>query len=226
MRSGKIPGLLSLVSDLSATLGGMTSSQPKSDLIRYLQIARDALLWKQEGLSEYDVRRPLVPTGTNLLGLVKHVASVEAGYFGETFGRPFGEPLPWLDEDAEPNADMWATADESRQGIVDLYRRVWAHSDATINALALDAIGHVPWWPPERKEVTLHRILIHMIAETHRHAGHADIVRELIDGEVGLRVDNDNMADFDQASWSTYRDRLENAAREAATKLGTHDVSR
>jgi uncharacterized damage-inducible protein DinB len=215
-----------LVSDLSAILGGMTSSQPKSDLIRYLQIARDALLWKQEGLSEYDVRRPLVPTGTNLLGLVKHVASVEAGYFGETFGRPFGEPLPWLDEDAEPNADMWATAEESRQDIVDLYRRVWAHSDATIDALALDAIGHVPWWPPERKEVTLHRILIHMIAETHRHAGHADIVRELIDGEVGLRVDNDNMADFDQASWSTYRDRLENAAREAATKLGPHDVSR
>ena len=226
MRSGRIPACFRLVSDLSAILGGMTSSQPKADLIRYLQIARDALLWKQEGLSEYDVRRPLVPTGTNLLGLVKHVASVEAGYFGETFGRPFGEPLPWLEEDAEPNADMWATAEESREDIVDLYRRVWAHSDATINALALDAIGHVPWWPPEREEVTLHRILIHMIAETHRHAGHADIVRELIDGEVGLRVDNDNMADFDQASWSTYRDRLENAAREAATKLGTHDVSR
>jgi uncharacterized damage-inducible protein DinB len=209
-----------LVSDLSAILGGMTDSHPKPDLIRYLQIARDVLLWKLEGLSEFDVRRPLVPTGTNLLGLVKHVASVEAGYFGETFGRPFGEPLPWLDEDAEPNADMWATAEESREDIVDLYRRVWAHSDATINTLPLDAIGHVPWWPPEREEVTLHRILIHMIAETNRHAGHADIVRELIDGEVGLRVDNDNMADFDQASWSTYRDRLEGAAREAAAKLG------
>ena len=206
------------MSDLSAILGGMTDSHPKPDLIRYLQIARDVLLWKLEGLSEFDVRRPLVPTGTNLLGLVKHVASVEAGYFGETFGRPFGEPLPWLDEDAEPNADMWATAEESREDIVDLYRRVWAHSDATINTLPLDAIGHVPWWPPEREEVTLHRILIHMIAETNRHAGHADIVRELIDGEVGLRVDNDNMADFDQASWSTYRDRLEGAAREAAAK--------
>ena len=129
-----------------------------------------------------------MPTGTNLLGLVKHVASVEAGYFGETFGRPFAEPLPWLDEDAEPNADMWATAEESREDIVDLYRRVWAHSDATIDALALDAIGHVPWWPPERNEVTLHRILVHMIAETNRHAGHADIVRELIDGAAGLRA--------------------------------------
>ena len=55
-----------------------------------------ALLWKLDGLSEYDVRRPLVPTGTNLLGLVKHVASVASGYFGDTFGRPFAEALPWL----------------------------------------------------------------------------------------------------------------------------------
>jgi uncharacterized damage-inducible protein DinB len=201
-------------------MAGMTESHPKADLTRYLQLARDALLWKLEGLSEYDARRPLVPTGTNLLGLVKHVASVEAGYFGETFGRPFGESLPWLDEDAEPNADMWATAEESRKDIVDLYRRVWAHSDATIDTLALDAIGHVSWWPPERSEVTLHRILVHMIAETDRHAGQADIVRELIDGAVGLRVDNDNMADLDQASWRTYRDRLESAAQEAATRAG------
>ena len=144
----------------------------------------------------------MVPTGTNLLGLVKHVASVEAGYFGETFGRPFPEPLPWLEEGAEPNADMWATAEESREQIVGLYHRVSAHSDATIDALALDAVGEVPWWPRERREVTLHRILAHMIAETHRHAGHADIVRELIDGAVGLREGNDNMAPGDQAGGS------------------------
>ena len=213
---------MSLVSDLWAILDRMTGSDPKADLSRYLQIAREALLWKLEGLSEYDVRRPLVPTGTNLLGIVKHVASVEAGYFGETFGRPFSEPLPWLAEDAEPNADMWATAEQSRENIVDLYRRVWAHSDATINMLTLDAIGHVPWWPPERKEVTLHRILIHMIAETNRHAGHADIVRELIDGATGHRVDNDNMPDLDQVSWRTYRDRLQSVAQQAA-KLGADD---
>ena len=195
----------------------MTEYDPKADLRRYLQAARDALLWKLDGLSEYDVRRPMVPTGTNLLGLVKHVASVEAGYFGETFDRPFAEPLPWLAEGAEANADMWATADESRTQIVDLYHRVWAHSDITIDALALDAIGHVPWWPPERREVTLHRILVHMIAETNRHAGHADIVRELIDGTVGLRVDNDNMAPGDQAWWDDYRGRLEAVAQEAAS---------
>jgi len=173
------------------------------------------MLWKLDGLSEYDVRRPLVPTGTNLLGLIKHVARVEHGYFGDTFGRPSDEPLPWLDADAEPNADMWATADESREQIVGLYRRVWAHSDATIDALALDAIGHVPWWPQERSEVTLHRVLVHMIAETNRHAGPADIVRELIDGAVGLRADNDNMPPVDRTWWESYRSRLERVARES-----------
>ena len=118
---------------------------------------------------------------------------------------------------------MWATADESREDIVDLYRRVWDHSDATIDMHALDAIGHVAWWPPEREEVTLHQILIHMIAETNRHAGHADIVRELIDGAVGHRRDNDNMPDLDQAAWSSYRDQLEQVAREAAGKFTAHD---
>ena len=171
----------------------------KADLALYLQRGREDLLWKLDGAAEFDVRRPLTPTGTNLLGLVKHVASVEAGYLGDVFGRPFGEPLPWLDDDAEPNADMWATADESRQQIVDLYHRTWAHADATIDALALDDTGRVPWWPDERSEVTLHRILIHMIAETNRHAGHADIVRELIDGAKGLRSDNSNLPDRDQA---------------------------
>jgi uncharacterized damage-inducible protein DinB len=195
----------------------MTESDPNADLRRYLQAGREALLWKLDGLSEYDVRRPMVPTGTNLLGIVKHVASVEAGYLGDTFARPFEEPLPWFDDDAEPNADMWATAEESREQIVGLYHRVWAHSDATIEALPLDAIGQVPWWPPDRREVTLHRILVHMIAETDRHAGHADIVRELVDGAVGLRVDNDNMAPGDRAWWESYRSRLERVAKEAGS---------
>jgi uncharacterized damage-inducible protein DinB len=196
-----------------AKLCRMTGSDPKADLHRYLRLAREALLWKLDGLSEYDVRRPLTGTGTNLLGLVKHVASVAAGYFGETFGRPFGEPLPWFADDAETNADMWAAADESREDMVGLYHRVWAHADATIDALPLDATGTVPWWPAKRNPVTLHQILVHMIAETDRHAGHADIVRELIDGAAGLRVDNDNMAPVDSAWWAEYRERLERVAR-------------
>ncbi len=198
-------------------LSSMIGPDSKTELRHYLQAAREALLWKLDGLSEYDVRRPMVPTGTNLLGLVKHVASVEAGYFGSTFGRPFNEPLPWLDESAETNADMWATAEESREQIVGLYHRVWAHSDATIDALALDAIGHVPWWPQDRSEVTLHRILVHMIAETDRHAGHADIVRELIDGSAGVREGNDSMPPGDQAWWESYRSRLESVAQRAAS---------
>ena len=147
------------------------------------------------------------------------MASVEAGYLGDVFGRPFDEPLPWFDDDAEPNADMWATQDEPREWIVAFYRRVWAHSDATIEALALDATGLVPWWPAERRDVTLHQILVHLIAETHRHAGHADLVREMIDGAAGLRPDNDNMPPGDAAWWASYRDKLETAARRAGESL-------
>jgi uncharacterized damage-inducible protein DinB len=191
----------------------MTGSDPKADLRLYLQDARETLLWKLEGLSEYDLRRPMTPTGTNLLGLVKHMTGAEAAYLGETFGRPFDAPLLWIAGDAEPNSDMWATADETREQIVDLYHRVWAHSDATIESLPLNAVGRVPWGP--RSEVTLHRILVHMIAETERHAGHADIVRELIDGAVGLRVGNDNMAPGDSAWWENHRSRLEHVAQEA-----------
>jgi hypothetical protein len=195
----------------------MTGSDPKADLVLYLTRAREALLWKLDGLSEYDVRRPLVPTGTNLLGIVKHVASVTSEYFGGVFGRPFAEPLPWMGDDAEPNADMWATADESREQIIDLYRRAWAHADATIDALALDTTGYVPWAPPERNRPTLHRILIHMLAETERHAGHADLVRELIDGSAGVRADDANLPPGDRAWWETYRDRVEQAAKDAAS---------
>ncbi|XVQ89976.1 DinB family protein [Microbispora siamensis] len=193
----------------------MIASDPKNDLQRYLQAARDALLWKLDGLSEYEIRRPLTPTGTNLLGLVKHLAGVEAGYFGETFGRPFGEPLPWMEDDAEDNADMWATADESRDDIVGLYRRVWQHADTTITTLALDATGRVRWWPDERSEVTLHQILVHVIAETNRHAGHADIVRELVDGAAGMRDGNLNLPSGGQEWWESYRNRLEQTARQA-----------
>ena len=187
--------------------------EAKADLHRYLQAARDALLWKLDGLSDYDIRRPMTPTGTNLLGLVKHVASVELGYFGETFDRPSGEPLPWFDDDAEANADMWATGDQTREEIVALYHRAWAHADATIESLDLDSVGRVAWWPADRHDVTLHRILVHMIAETHRHAGHADIVRELIDGAAGLKAVNSNLAPGDEMWWQSYRERLDRVAR-------------
>ncbi|WP_432824926.1 DinB family protein [Dactylosporangium sp. CA-092794] len=189
------------------------NADAKDDLRKYLQTGRENLVWKLDGLSEYDIRRPMVPTGTSLLGLVKHVAWVEAGYLGATFGRPFPEPPPWQDDNGESNDDMWATAEESREDIVGLYRRVWAHSDATVEALELDAVGHVPWWDPARNEVTLHRVLVHLVAETDRHAGHADIVRELIDGAAGWRPGTDNLSSHDPAWWEAYRARVEAAAR-------------
>jgi hypothetical protein len=194
----------------------MTESDPKEHLHRYLKSGRDALLWKLDGLSEYDARRPMTPTATNLLGLVKHVGSVAVGYFGETFDRPFDESMPWFDDDAPPNADMFATADESREQIIGFYRRAWEHADATIDALGLDDIGHVPWWPEPHNEVTLHRVLVHMIAEVDRHAGHADIVRELIDGAAGVRKDSDNLGITDAEAKAAYYDTVERAARDAS----------
>ncbi|HTJ38167.1 MAG TPA: DinB family protein [Dactylosporangium sp.] len=187
----------------------------KAVLKEYLQAGRENMVWKLDGLSEYDIRRPMVPTGTNLLGLIKHLAGVEAGYLGATFGRPFPEPMPWLSEDAEPDADMWATATESRDDIVGLYQRVWSHCDATIDALDLDATGHVPWWNPARNEVTLHLVLVRLVSETDRHTGQADILRELIDGAAGWRPTTSNLPSQDEQRLAAHREHLEQIARNA-----------
>ncbi|QNN63889.1 DinB family protein [Leucobacter denitrificans] len=188
-------------------------------LLQYLQEAREALLWKLEGLSEYDIRRPLTPTGTNLLGLVKHVAGVEHEYFTDCLGQSRAFDAPWLADDTPDNSDMWATDDESREFIVDLYRTAWKSDDAIVRELGLEATGVVPWW--KNKETTVRRLLIHMIAETHRHAGHADILRELIDGAVGLRPTVTNIPAQEREWWIEYVETLEKAAREAeaASKL-------
>ncbi|GIH60206.1 DinB family protein [Microbispora siamensis] len=201
----------------------ITEADLKADLRRYLQDARDALLWKLDGLSEYDVRRPLTPTGTNLLGLVKHLAGVELLYLGFVFGRHFDEPVPWFRPDLGPaafarNADMWATAEESREYVTGVYRRAWGHADATIAELPLESAADIVWWPEEHRRATLHRVLVHMIAETHRHAGHADIVRESIDGAAGYRV-GDVMTAGDPSWWESYHEELERVARGAANDL-------
>ncbi len=188
---------------------------PKATLHRHLRVQRDQLLAKLDGLGERDVRWPMTSTGTNLLGLVKHVASVQLEYFGEVFGRPSGRPLPWLGDGSEVNADMWATATETRAEITDLYRFSCAHADETIGTLELDSIGEVPWWPPQRNQVTLHEILVHMTAETARHAGHADIIREMIDGKAGN--DDGNLPNLSAEDWGAYRSRLEQVAQAAAS---------
>ncbi len=198
---------------------------PKQVLHTYLRNHRDQLLAKLDGLGEYDVRRPLVDSGTNLLGLVKHVASVELGYFSTVFGQFSELIVPWFDEDAEPGADMWATADESREQIVAFRNAVAAHADAVIDGLPLDTPGRVPWWPPERAAVTLQQILVHMVAETARHAGHADIIRELIDGSLGTRPNDPNVPERSHQDWRAWRDRIEQAARAADERGSAPDGS-
>ncbi|QJW37855.1 DinB family protein [Cellulosimicrobium protaetiae] len=191
---------------------------PKATLQRYLTREREVLLSRAEGLSEHDVRRPLTRTGTNLLGLVKHVGSVQLGYLHEAFGGTHDLAMPWFADDAEVNADMWATADESREEILDLFRRSSELCDATVASLDLDARGEVPWWPPERREITLFLALVHVLDEVAHHAGHADIVRELVDGEAG--DDRGNLPDLADDEWAAYRERLEASAVEAARRVG------
>ncbi|MGC5038266.1 DinB family protein [Streptomyces sp. DT190] len=185
----------------------------KDNLHGRLRRDREALLWKLDGLSEYDARRPLTVTGSNLLGLVKHVASVEARYFGEVFDRPSPEALPrWQDHDG---SDLWAAEDETRDQIIEFYRRTWEHSDATINELSLDAPGLVPWWPAPHANTNLFAVMVHVLGETNRHAGHADILRETIDGRTGMRPEHEMQID-EEARAASYA-KIEQAARSAAS---------
>lgn len=182
---------------------GMVTS-PKDVLKDYLQGARDVLVWKLDGLGERDMRLPRTPTGTNLLGIVKHALNSEATYFGATFGRPWPTPEELVSPDDEPMADWYAAEVETARRIIDLYRRVQAFADETIDALPLDAVGHVEHW--DGAEVTLHEILVHEIVDLQRHAGHADILREQIDGSAGLLPGNSNLPDG--ADWPAYTERL------------------
>ncbi|WP_416873971.1 DinB family protein [Kitasatospora sp. SC0581] len=184
----------------------------KDNLHGRLRRDREALLWKLDGLSEYDARRPLTASGTNLLGLVKHVATVEARYFGEVFDRPSPEPLPrWQDSDG---SDLWATEDETREQITGFYQRTWEHSDATINELPLDAPGHVPWWPEPHAGTNLFAVMVHVLGESNRHAGHADILRESLDGRTGMRPEHAKR--IDGQARAAYFAKIEQAARSAA----------
>jgi hypothetical protein len=180
----------------------------KEYLLDDLRSIRSVLMRKVDGLSEYDVRRPLTATGTNLLGFIKHLALWESRYFGAVFRRPFPEPLPRWDDFEANRASLWVSEDETRAEIVDRYKRVWRHSDATIDALPIDAPGHVPWWPDSN--VVLFHVMVHMLTETTRHAGHADILREQLDGAVG---DDSSAPPRDGAYWQRLCTRIDEAAR-------------
>jgi uncharacterized damage-inducible protein DinB len=185
------------------------TGDPKATLHRYLQAARDALVWKLDGLGERDARLPRTPTGNSLLGVLKHCLNVEVGYFGPTFGRAFPAPDELVADEAlalDPQADWYAKADESKDGLINLCRRVWVFADETIDLLALDAPGQVPWWPPERRQVTLQQVLVHVTYDLARHAGQADIMREQLDAAIGCQPQNSNIPDA--YDWPAYVARL------------------
>jgi uncharacterized damage-inducible protein DinB len=180
----------------------------KEELHRKLRAARAALLSRLEGLSEYDLRRPMTPTGTNLLGLVKHLAGVEYEYLGASLGRPAPETMSWIEDGSIwEGADMWATTDESSEYLISLYRRACAQADLALTDLDLDSPASVAHWPPDRRDTTLGVLLIRLVAETAQHAGHADIIRELIDGKAG--PDHDEVG---EAAWRDYLARVQAAA--------------
>ncbi|UTT65879.1 DinB family protein [Janibacter sp. CX7] len=191
----------------------------KTVLHDMLKTQRAALLLKLDGLDEYEARRPRTPTGTNLLGLLKHSAACELGYFGETFGRSSELVLPWEVEGVDPddNEDMFATEGESMADVLAWCQACFDHADATIEALPLDAEGRVAWWPEERSTVTLGQIIAHMALDEARHAGHADILREQLDGSVGLRSEGNNLPGWDEQRWADYVARLTRIAEATRT---------
>ena len=192
----------------------MTDDQPRgadiaADLQDYLQRARTGMLSRLDGLGEYDIRRPMTPTGTNLLGLVKHLAGIELSYLGSCVDRPSEIRLPWVEDGSIwESADMWATETESRADLIELYRAAWRHSDESVRELGLAAPGYVEWWPEDRRDTTLGTLLTRVTAETAQHAGHADILRELIDGRAG----NDHGDIGDAGWWSNYLGSIQEAA--------------
>ncbi|RNI23829.1 DinB family protein [Flexivirga caeni] len=191
----------------------------KNHLHQCLTWAREEVLPKLDGLDEYDVRRPMTPTGTNLLGLVKHLAFYEASYFGFVFDRPYPEPIPDVDESFQNRDSMWVRPEESRDQVIDDYRSACRHADRTIEALDGDAVGHVPWWGPDA--IPLFNVMAHMLGETRQHLGHMDLIREQLDGCVGYDVSP--LSDRQQVEFAAQWRRTEEAARIAGGRPAVHE---
>jgi len=172
----------------------------KAALKDHLRGARDTLIWKVEGLTEADRRRPMTPTGTNLIGIVKHMTWIESWYLCEFFGRERPR-LAWEWEDDAAwghHSHMYAKPEETTDELIAAYRAATAAADRTIEDLDLDATGKHWSGAP----VSLRSMLLTVLLDTTRHAGHSDIMRELIDGATG---DRDAPSGFYGASDEEYR---------------------
>lgn len=180
----------------------------RRQLLHYLERVRGAVLRAVAGVDEHDARRALTPSGTNLLGLVKHLATVEQGYV-ECAGYATGVEIAWSDDPSmDANEDLWLTPEQSADEILDLYAAVAAATARAVEELPPDAPAHVPWW--SEPDTTFDRLLVHLVAETAQHAGHLEILREGLDGQ-GDRMDEQDPARG--AQWrEEYRQRIDEAA--------------
>ncbi|KWR71079.1 hypothetical protein RN04_10200 [Arthrobacter sp. W1] len=186
-----------------------------AQLREYLNDAREAILWKCEGLSDAQARTPLTATGTHVMGLLLHLAVTEAGYFIECLGQKIENPLIrdiMADDDAQ--ADFRPPSNMTLADAMNLYREATSAADEVLDHSELNSPAIVPWWGTHR-HTTVERLLTHMIAESHRHAGHMDIVREQLDGFVGLRPAAPNIPDLTPAQWDEERLRLRGIADNA-----------
>ena len=147
-------------------------------LAGFLDFHRATLLWKLEGLDDEQLRRPMVPSGTSLLGMVKHLAYVERWWFQQVWaGREVS--YPWTDDD--PDADWRVEPSETTEDILALYRgECDASREIVAASSSLEEVAQHPRGKRNRRW-----ILVHMIEETSRHNGQADILREQLDGVTG-----------------------------------------
>ena len=160
-----------------------TTADEVTTLKGMLDMQRSILLWKLEGLSEQDAQRSFVTSGTSLLGIVQHMAWVEQWWFLEFIGGEKPD-YPWSEED--PDADFRIESGQTITSVAQRYADAVALADAIIaGAPNLDVTGTLPNDNSDRAERSLRWVLVHMIEETARHAGHMDIIRELIDDATG-----------------------------------------
>ena len=151
-------------------------------LMAWLEFQRETMVQKIEGLSEEQARFKPAPTANSLLGLITHLAGVEHWWFSECFAGNEDDFPTWGDPD-DRDYDFKPADEHTIEWALDLYRGYWTRGNDIAAAASLDDLCKTPW---RGKTVSLRWILVHMIEETARHAGHADITRELIDGSIGV----------------------------------------
>ncbi|MCD9155433.1 DinB family protein [Aeromicrobium duanguangcaii] len=176
--------------------------------LEYLRRNRRAVLRAVHGVPEYDARRPLTRSGTNLLGVVKHLALVELEYVSDCAGFPCDLGSPWKEADEAINGDLWLTADESAESVIALYVAAGEHTERAAATLPIDSPATVPWW--SKGDTTFDRLLVHLVSETAQHAGHLDILREGIDGQGDTW--DETRTYRDDAWWSALLSRIAAAA--------------